>query len=293
MSAPQPLALIAADGQKLGAHRFAPAGETRAAIVIGPAMGVPASFYHRFAAFLAERGYAVTTFDYRGIGASLDAPLRGHPATLTDWFSLDYPAAIASARAALHGGPLYLLGHSLGGQIPGLLPDLAGIDGMLSIATGSGYWRETAPPIRNKYPLLAYLIGPLAMGVAGYFPGKRLRIIDDVPASAMRQWVSWCKHREYCAGIEPDAKARFARASFPVHTVSFTDDEFMTERSTEAMLAHYVAAPRRHTRVLPAQWNEKRIGHFGFFRKEMAAHWPRAVQYLDELPATGAWRKAA
>ena len=105
-----------------------------------------------------------------------------------------------------------------------------------------------------------------------------------VPAGAMRQWTGWCKHPEYCAGVEPDGKAAFARATFPVHTVSFTDDEFMTAQGTEAMLACYTAAVRRHTRVTPADWSEKRIGHFNVFRKEMAAHWPRMVRMLDELP---------
>ena len=84
-----PITLKALDGATLGAHRFGAAGTARASVVIGPAMGVPAAFYHRFAAHLAQSGYAVTTFDYRGIGASLDRALRGHPARLSDWFALD------------------------------------------------------------------------------------------------------------------------------------------------------------------------------------------------------------
>jgi predicted alpha/beta hydrolase len=289
----QPLDIVAADGQRLGAHRFAPAGAARAAVVIGPAMGVAAAYYHRFAAHLAQAGYAVTTFDYRGVGASLDRPLRGHPATVTDWFARDYPAAIACAKADAPDTPLYLLGHSLGGQIPGLLPAIDAIDGLLALGTGSGYWRLTAPSIRNKYPLLAYVVGPAAMGLAGYFPGKRLGIFDDIPAGAMRQWSGWCRHPDYCAGVEPDGRARFARARFPVHYVSFTDDEFMTRASTESMLAHYRAAPRRHTRIAPADWGVPRIGHFGFFRKESAAHWPRAAAWLDDLAATPTRRQAA
>lgn len=290
MSQPQALALTTRGGARLAAHYFAPAGAPRASVVIGPAMGVPARVYHAFAAHLAQSGHAVTTFDYQGIGASLDRPLRGHPATVSHWFSEDYPVAIAHARAALPDVPLYLLGHSLGAQIPGLLPDLAAIDGLLGIATGSGYWRTTQPSIRRKFPLLAYAVGPVAMAIAGYFPGRRLGIFDDVPAGAMRQWTGWCHHPEYCAGIEPGARPASARARFPVHYLSFTDDEFMTTAGTEAMLACYTAAPRRHTRVAPAEWGVQRIGHFGLFRKEMAGHWPRITRMLDELPATGAQR---
>jgi len=63
-------------------------------------------------------------------------------------------------------------------------------------------------------------------------------------------------------------------------------------------LDSYSAARRRHTRVAPADWGTKRIGHMGLFRKEMAAHWPRIGhasaahrprigRMLDELPVTG------
>ena len=279
------ITLTVADGSALAATRFLPTEAAQASIVIGSAMGVPAGYYKHFATWLATQGYVVTTFDYRGIGASLDRPLRDHPATLTDWFSQDYPAAIASAKAHAPELPLYLLGHSLGGQLPGLLPDVSvsSLAGLLSVATGSGYWRTTAPTIRNKYPLLAYAIGPVAMRLAGYFPGSKLGIFDDIPGPAMRQWVDWCKDPRYCAGVEPNAPARFARVTFPVHYVSFTDDEFMTRQGTEVMLDEYVNAARQHTRIAPADWGLTRIGHFGFLRKEMAAHWPRLLPLLAGL----------
>lgn len=50
---------------------------SKAAVIIPCAMGVQQKFYARFAQWLAEQGYHVTTFDYRGIGCSAPPSLRG------------------------------------------------------------------------------------------------------------------------------------------------------------------------------------------------------------------------
>ena len=281
------ITLTTADGTQIAAQQFVPQGAERAAIVIGPAMGVPAGYYKHFADWLTSLGASVTTFDYRGFGASL--PLQGGDVrrvktdTLT-WVREDYQAAIDHARAASPGKKLFLLGSSLGGQLPGFLPRIEGIDGLFAIGTGSGYWRTCAPAIKWRSPLLMYLVGPIAMALAGYFPGRKLGIFDDIPKGAMQQWVGWCRDPGYCVGVEPGARESFARITFPVHYLSFTDDEFMTRESTEAMLNCYTAAQRQHTRVAPADWGLKRIGHLGLFRKEMAVHWAKLIPLFTQLP---------
>ena len=95
-----------------------------ASVVIGGAMGVRQDYYAPFSEWLSSQGFRVTTFDYRGSGDSLpdtaDGRLRGFQADLMDWAS-DYETVVDSAKAALPGAPLYLLGHSLGAQLPGCL----------------------------------------------------------------------------------------------------------------------------------------------------------------------------
>ena len=45
-------------------------GKLNGAVLIGGAMGVRQDYYQRFAEWLAAQGYAVMTFDYRGMGES-------------------------------------------------------------------------------------------------------------------------------------------------------------------------------------------------------------------------------
>ena len=64
------IALPAADGYLLGASLFLPRGAKRHAVLINSATAVPRKVYRGFAGYLARRGCAVLTYDYRGIGDS-------------------------------------------------------------------------------------------------------------------------------------------------------------------------------------------------------------------------------
>src|SRR6478735_7726047 len=164
------ITLQSPDGIALAARVFEPAGAAKGSVVIGGAMGVRQDYYGGFAEWLAGQGWRVTTFDYRGSGGSAPANLRGYKADLFDW-TRDYEAAIDAAKSALPDAPLYLLGHSLGAQLPGFLANQHKVNGMLSVAAGSGYWRENAPQLKRVVPYFWFVLVPIATRLFGYFPG--------------------------------------------------------------------------------------------------------------------------
>jgi predicted alpha/beta hydrolase len=193
--------LIASDGVILAATRFAPSTQAKAVVVLPTAMGVKQDFYAPFAQFLAAQGFAVLTFDYRGMGQSVPAQyrtsLRGFKADLFDWAERDYNSVLREARAWVPDVPLLVVGHSLGGQLPGLLPDNHLIDGLLTVAAGSGYWPHNAPPTRRVVWLMWYFAVPLYTRLFGYFPGKKVRKVGDLPKGVIHQWAQWCKSPYY------------------------------------------------------------------------------------------------
>jgi len=265
----------------------------RASVVIGGAMGVRQDYYTPFAEWLSSQGFRVTTFDYRGSGESLpdtaDGSLRGFKADLLDWAS-DYEAVVDAAKSALPDAPLYLLGHSLGAQLPGFLKNQSQVDGLISIAAGSGYWRDNAPQLRRMILYFWYVLVPLATCLFGYFPGRKLKKVGDVPAGVMLQWRKWCLDPQYSVGAEGEsARLSYGRVSFPVMALSITDDELMTWRGTQNLINLYANAPRSFERIAPSDLQVKRIGHFGFFREQFdQTLWPRARQILEgmaRLPA--------
>ena len=144
MSEPASHEIVAPDGGRIAARFFAPQGEPAGAVLIAPAMGALQDYYASFALWLAERGFLVATFDYRGMGRSRPRSLRGFRADLFDWARLDCAAMVEALASRAPGRPLYWIGHSLGGQILPLVPNRERVAKIVTVACGSGYWLVTA-----------------------------------------------------------------------------------------------------------------------------------------------------
>jgi predicted alpha/beta hydrolase len=259
--------VAASDGTLLAARFFEPAGAARGAVLIVPAMGTPQDYYQPFAEWLAAQGYLSATFDYRGTGLSRTGALRGFKASIFDWAELDCAAMVDALAARAGNAPLYWIGHSLGGQILALVPNRQRIAKAITVATGSGYWLENVPALRLKVWWLWFFIVPLALRLFGYFPGKALRKVGDLPRDVMAQWRRWCLDKDYAVGAEGERiRAQYASVRMPIVSLSFADDEMMSLRNTESIHAFYSGAPRTMRRIAPRDIGVPRIGHFGFFR---------------------------
>jgi predicted alpha/beta hydrolase len=254
------------NGLSLTATFFHPQHKIRAAVLIVPAMGVAQKYYAPLAAWLATQGFLVATFDFSGIGLSRSGDLRKHKGNVIDWARFECPAMIDAITAHAPDKPLYWIGHSLGGQILGFVPNRERITKAITIACGSGYWLESVPRLRWKVWWLWYVMAPLSMRMFGYYPGKRLHMIGDLPRGVMTQWRSWCLNPEYAMGVEgAAARAQFAEFRAPITSISFTDDEFMSARNVESLHGFYTNAPRNMKRYKPLDVGVERVGHFGFF----------------------------
>jgi predicted alpha/beta hydrolase len=274
--------VTAPDGFELHATTFGDSHACRAGVLIVPAMAVEQAYYEPFARWLADNGYYVVTFDYRGIGRSRHSTLRKLEADVFSWARLDTAAMVDWIDRRIGDRPLAWIGHSLGGQILGLVPQHGRVAAMATVAAGSGYWRDYSPGLRRLAPLLWYGIVPTLLGLFGYFPGRRLGMIGDVPAGVMRQWRRWCLDRDYLFGVEdPALRVTYAALRQPILSLSFTDDEYMSERNIESLHSFYSGAPRTVRRVAPGAVGVEHIGHFGFFRRRHAESlWPIVGDWL-------------
>ncbi len=275
------------DGFPLGGHVYGAAATARAGLLIAPAMGVEQRYYADFARWMAAQGWLVLSFDYRGMGGSrpeaMRHSLRGLDADIHTWACQDAAAALDElARRLGDERPIHWLGHSLGGQILGLLPNRQRVERAVTVGCGSGYWRENAAVLKRYVWWLWYVVVPLALPLFGYFPGRRLRKVGDLPHGVMAQWRRWCLHRDYLMGEGGAAlRQQYASLRAPMLALSFTDDEFMSRRNTEALHAFYSGARPQLRRIAPADVGARRIGHFGFFRDRFEASlWPQVSAWL-------------
>ena len=189
------------NGTSLVLRQFDSGAAPRAAVIIPSAMGVAQNFYARFAEWLSSQGFLVVTFDYRGVGLSAPRSLRGYDVSIRDWATQDCASVIDFVKVRLPEAPLYWIGHSLGGQLLGLIPNRDKIDRVMTIATGSGYWRENAWRTKRFVLWMWFVAVPLATRIAGYFPGQALA----------EGWRSASRRHRAMASLVPEPRVRRQR----------------------------------------------------------------------------------
>lgn len=272
----------AADGHELAVTRFPAEGQAWATILVAGAMGVRQDFYEPIARFLAENGMHALTFDYRGMGASRDGSLRGFRADVTTWAKSDLDAMLREARAMGPDLPAFALGHSLGGQLFGSVPGGASLDAFVTVTAGSGWYRHNERmPLRVRF--LWFVAIPLLTPLFGYFPGRRLRMVGDLPSGVAWQWRRWCTHRDYLLSEGEEMRRRYESVTAPVLGYSFDDDAMLTKRSIDELHGFYRNARVERRHVAPAGAGRPRIGHMGYFLPESRDNlWRDTLAWLRE-----------
>jgi predicted alpha/beta hydrolase len=281
----------AADGYKLGATLFLPRGTRRKAALISSATAVPRKIYRGFAGYLARRGFAVLTYDYRGIGGSRGVAVEGYNkpkslvgfnATMTDWATLDIAAAVRWMRDRYNTLPLTYVGHSFGGQTLGLLPNNNEIPRALLIAAQLGYWKLMASPERYRVYAMLNFVGPPVTRLFGYAPGWT-GIGEDLPKGVFLQWARWVNSPRY---LLDDASvtglANFPKYKGAMRAICMTDDPWATRPAVERLCAAYSSITPEILSVSPRELGVPKIGHLGFFRPEHRdTLWRGAAEWLE------------
>lgn len=266
---PKPLFLHCRDGYPLAGQLWLPAGQPLGSVIVSSATGVQSRFYAKYAGFLRERGYAVLTYDYRGIGGSRPASLRGVMIRWRDWGDLDFDAAVRWMRQRDPERPLVAIGHSIGGFLPGFAVAATEVDRFLSVGAQYAYWRDYAASQRLQMFAKWHLCMPAMTALFGYFPGRRLGWLEDLPAGVAREWAFRRARLEqsYPAHERAEVLQRFAAVNAPMLAVSVSDDEYGTPAAIARGLAYYRNAQIQQVQLSPAALGMEQVGHFDLFRE--------------------------
>lgn len=294
----QDIQITAADGQVLVGTLYAPAGVPKASVQIHGGIGVKRQFYRHFATYLASHGYAVLTFDYRGTGGSRPRTLRGFEARLRDWGQLDLPAALDWMEARYPGLPRYVVGHSMGAQLTGLMHNSRQLDGLVFLSAATGHFRTFPAPFVLAPIFLLYVFFPVTIPLFGYAPARFVTSGEDLPAGVAREWIDWTLHAGYIkrsVGTSSAQGFHYAEVTAPIRAFAFDDDPMaMPEISQQFLREYYTSAPTEFSVMRASEAPGGRIGHLGYFRKALAdSHWPQVLEWLDSRLATSGARSAA
>lgn len=230
------------------------------------ALGVEASYYAKFAEAMAERGVALAMCDLRGNGTSSLRPRRGVDFGYREIVEDDIPAAIATVRERMPLVPLYVGGHSLGGQLVMLYvaaqkPDIAGV---VLVACGIPYYRNWTGSDRRQIRL-AIRLYPIIGFVLGYVPGKRFGFGGTEARTLMRDW----SHNAATARYEPrgstiDYEAALREVDVGFVTVNIAGDDMGPPSAVDFMFAK---VPKARGERIEAKLSECKPGaHFRWAR---------------------------
>ncbi|WP_229729352.1 alpha/beta hydrolase family protein [Agaricicola taiwanensis] len=254
-------------------------------MIINPATGVLASYYHRYARFLAHHGFDVLTYDYRGIGLSRPERLRGCGYRWRDWGEQDFDAALRYMREHRPHAPLTVVGHSVGGFLPGLAGSAPLIDRMLTVGAQYAWWRDYAPHRRLALFLKWHVAMPAATACLGYFPGRRLGWLEDLPAGVALEWSFRRSRfeRSHPHAERQEALARMKALKAPILAVSVSDDELGTVPAVRRTLGYYTNAQRTMVLLQPVDYGRQAIGHFNLFHDSHASgFWSDTLHWLRD-----------
>jgi len=175
-----------------------------------------------------------------------------------------------------------LVGHSVGGQLLGLLPDPSLLRSVVLVGSQSGdfrLWPTVAD--RARYGALWYAVIPSVVGTLGYLPGA-LGIGEDLPGGVATEWAKWCRTPGYMVGGGEEGRARrdgYRKLRAPIFAFGFDDDTYAPPAAVSALLALYENAPVTRRQVAR---DEAKVGHFGFFRERFkSTFWQEAARFLE------------
>jgi len=223
----------ATDGFELAVTLYEPEHSSKHAVIINSATAVPRAFYEHFASYLAEQGFTVITYDYRGIGGSRPASLKRFQARMQDWSLKDMQGIVDWVVNDIAADKITMIGHSIGGQQAGLIRHTKHINALVTMSAQSGYWKLQGGNERFKNIIQVNVLIPLLSRLFGYFPWSKLAAGEDLPKGVALEWAKWCQHPNYLLGDTHLPLDRYSEFQAPVLAYSFADDNWGTARSVK------------------------------------------------------------
>lgn len=282
-TSPEQTVITAADGYELAASVYAPLVPNRHVILLNSGTGVKRGYYHKFASFLASKGFTVVTYDYRGIGDSLRIAIQDFDTSISEWGEKDCVAALDWVHERFPEKRLTVVGHSAGGKIPGFAHNNGYISSLVTVAVPNSYWGLWHWWGRRGYFLFVQFIMPALSHLLSYFPSRFFGLGENYPKGVALEWSRWSRRRAYL--LHPK------RGHFPnyfdefrgdILALSFTDDIVATGAAAEAFMRFYANAENHtHWHINPKEHGIESIGHSGYFREACLSLWKQLAEWIE------------
>lgn len=267
---------IEAPGARLAGRFYPAAGTPQAHLVLHGATGVPQRYYTAIARWAATQGVGVLTYDYRDFGASRQSPMKQSTATMATWGIEDQAAAESALRKLAPEGPLWLLGHSIGGLTFPFRAHDKRVERVIAVGAGYGHYRDHPWSYRPIVLAFWFGAGPLATALAGYLPGRRILLGADLPAGVYWQWRKWCTTRDFFQSDfgkslpNPD----YSAPRFDMHIITMEDDVVVPPICVWRYADSFPTGSIRRSMLRPGDFGLKSLRHIEVLSEQCKRAWP-------------------
>jgi len=254
------------DGTTLGGlvvSRKAPGDAGDPVFVVWPALGVWAKYYRPLADGLCDAGADAVLFDLRGSGRSRPLAGRSTRYGYRELLTRDWPRALAVVRERFAARPVFLLGHSLGGQLSALYLALepTAAAGLVLVATSTPYFRRYGP-LGGVRVLVGSQLMVAVSRLLGYLPATGFG--SRQAAGLIADWGRQARTGRYAVGGLPDLESRLGQVRLPVLSVGVDGDRQAPPRAVEHLCEKLSGAAVTRWRYGPAEAGAARLSHLSW-----------------------------
>lgn len=229
-------------------------------------MGAAAKAYDLLLLGFAKEGQPALSFDLRGQGSSSLSPERGAGFGYREILDYDFPAVIDYVNQR-YNVPVFLLGHSLGGQLFTLYCGTRRkeIRALMLVTTCSVYYKGWDGAERIKVLFFSQLFSVVG-SILGYFPGDRLGFGGRVSKGVIKDWAYQARTGRYeITDGSDDREVPLKDVNLPVLSISFEHD-FLAPK--KAVLNLLKKLPRAN--VTHRHHDDGKLDHFSWLKRPSA-----------------------
>lgn len=259
----------APDGHRFGATLHAAASPSAPLLLFMPAMGTRSRFYNGFGVAMAEAGVSFASCDWRGIESSSMRASHGTDFGYRHLVEQDISAVVATLRAKLPKAPLWIGGHSLGGQLSALFAsrEPERVSGLVLIAAGTVHFSAWARTGALRILALTQS-ATLISRVVGHFPGRRIGFAGREARGVIGDWAATARSGRYrVRGSAHDYEHAMRRLDKPVLALGFEADTLAPAKATEGLLIKLPRCRRTHLRWSAAESGGVALDHFSWAKR--------------------------
>lgn len=269
------ITITTSDQVELSAYLYQPNKSPKGAILLNTGLGIPKEFYQKYAAYLAENGYLTLVYDYRGIGPSGARAKNKNRINLRNWGIVDMVTMLDYLHQNYPQQKIYFIGHSIGGQVAGLVKNYHFVERFIFIATTHGYWRLFNFPLNLFSAFMWYLHIPITANLFGYMPQSLTYRGVKIAKGVALEWAAWSRKKNYIAHYfgKNIPENYYEKITQPIDVIRFEDDEIAIPKTVHAIMNYYKNASLKIHTIDPKKLGLKRVGHSGFFSEKLGKTW--------------------